>query len=142
MKSLVIAEKPSVARDIARVLHCNQKGNGILEGKEYVVTWALGHLVTLADPEEYDKKYGAEHLNHNIRTDELHKMFVTDKLTLNSGGADLKAVRLLNRIKLIKRTVDCTGNIFAIVNVNAFGLVNVNTQETVCTFLDITHIPK
>ena len=57
MKSLVIAEKPSVARDIARVLHCNQKGNGILEGKEYVVTWALGHLVTLADPEEYDKKY-------------------------------------------------------------------------------------
>ena len=57
MKSLVIAEKPSVARDIARVLHCIQKGNGILEGKEYVVTWALGHLVTLADPEEYDKKY-------------------------------------------------------------------------------------
>lgn len=57
MKSLVIAEKPSVARDIARVLHCTQKGNGILEGKECVVTWALGHLVTLADPEEYDKKY-------------------------------------------------------------------------------------
>ena len=57
MKSLVIAEKPSVARDIARVLHCSQKGNGTLEGKEYVVTWALGHLVTLADPEEYDKKY-------------------------------------------------------------------------------------
>ena len=57
MKSLVIAEKPSVARDIARVLHCTQKGNGILEGKEYVVSWALGHLVTLADPEEYDKKY-------------------------------------------------------------------------------------
>ena len=57
MKSLVIAEKPSVARDIARVLRCNQKGNGTLEGKEYVVTWALGHLVTLAEPEEYDKKY-------------------------------------------------------------------------------------
>lgn len=57
MKSLVIAEKPSVARDIARILHCSQKGNGILEGREYVVTWALGHLVTLADPEEYDKKY-------------------------------------------------------------------------------------
>ena len=57
MKDLVIAEKPSVARDIARVLHCNQKGNGTLEGKDYVVTWALGHLVTLADPEDYDKKY-------------------------------------------------------------------------------------
>ena len=39
------------------MLRCNQKGNGTLEGKEYVVTWALGHLVTLADPEEYDKKY-------------------------------------------------------------------------------------
>lgn len=57
MKSLVIAEKPSVARDIARVLGAGQKGNGCLEGREYVVTWALGHLVTLADPEEYDKKY-------------------------------------------------------------------------------------
>ena len=57
MKSLVIAEKPSVARDIARVLGANQKNGGVLEGKKYVVTWALGHLVTLADPEEYDKKY-------------------------------------------------------------------------------------
>ena len=57
MKSLVIAEKPSVARDIARVLHCTRKGNGVLEGNDYAVTWALGHLVTLADPEEYDKKY-------------------------------------------------------------------------------------
>ena len=57
MKSLVIAEKPSVARDIARVLGANQKNGGILEGKNYVVTWALGHLITLADPEEYDKKY-------------------------------------------------------------------------------------
>ena len=57
MKSLVIAEKPSVARDIARVLGANQKNGGVLEGRNYVVTWALGHLVTLADPEEYDKKY-------------------------------------------------------------------------------------
>lgn len=57
MKSLVIAEKPSVARDIARVLGANQKNGGILECKNYVVTWALGHLVTLADPEEYDRKY-------------------------------------------------------------------------------------
>ncbi len=57
MKSLVIAEKPSVARDIARVLNCQKKLSGAIEGKDYVVTWALGHLVTLADPEEYDKKY-------------------------------------------------------------------------------------
>ncbi|USK33819.1 DNA topoisomerase III [Bacillus sp. F19] len=56
-KSVVIAEKPSVARDIANVLKCNKKGNGFLEGDKYIVTWALGHLVTLADPETYDIKY-------------------------------------------------------------------------------------
>lgn len=58
-KILVLAEKPSVARDIARVLNCNKKGNGYLEGDKYIVTWALGHLVTLADPEAYDDKYKA-----------------------------------------------------------------------------------
>ena len=57
MKALVIAEKPSVARDIARVLHCETKLDGGMEGRDYIVTWALGHLVTLADPEAYDKKY-------------------------------------------------------------------------------------
>ncbi len=56
-KSLVLAEKPSVARDIANVLKCTKKGNGFLEGDRYIVTWALGHLVTLADPEVYDTKY-------------------------------------------------------------------------------------
>lgn len=57
MKKLVLAEKPSVGRDIARVLNCNKKGNGFLEGDKYIVTWALGHLVTLADPEEYNARY-------------------------------------------------------------------------------------
>ncbi|MGJ0845211.1 DNA topoisomerase III [Tissierella praeacuta] len=56
-KILVLAEKPSVGRDIARVLNCKKKGNGYLEGDKYIVTWALGHLVTLADPEQYNKKY-------------------------------------------------------------------------------------
>ncbi|WP_238942576.1 DNA topoisomerase III [Planococcus beigongshangi] len=57
MKSIVLAEKPSVARDIARVLGCNQKGNGFLEGKQYIVTWALGHLVTHAQPEQYNNDF-------------------------------------------------------------------------------------
>jgi len=57
MKTLVLAEKPSVGRDIARVLGCSKKLNGALEGPQYVVTWGLGHLVTLKDPEDYDKKY-------------------------------------------------------------------------------------
>src|SRR3954449_2259968 len=56
-KSVVIAEKPSVARDIANVLKCTKKGNGFFEGDKYIVTWALGHLVTLADPEAYDAKF-------------------------------------------------------------------------------------
>ncbi len=56
-KKLVLAEKPSVGRDIARVLNCKEKRNGYFEGKTYIVTWALGHLVTLADPETYDSKY-------------------------------------------------------------------------------------
>lgn len=57
MKSLVIAEKPSVGRDIARVLQCKQGGNGFLEGKDYVVTWALGHLIELSDPESYGNQW-------------------------------------------------------------------------------------
>lgn len=57
MKSLILAEKPSVARDIARVLKCRKNITGAIEGEKYIVTWALGHLVTLADPEEYDKKF-------------------------------------------------------------------------------------
>ncbi len=56
-KSLVLTEKPSVGRDIAKILGCNQKGNGCLIGSKYIVTWALGHLVTLADPEAYDERY-------------------------------------------------------------------------------------
>ncbi|NDO45599.1 DNA topoisomerase III [Clostridium sp. MD294] len=56
-KILVVAEKPSVARDIARVLQCKKKGEGFLYGEKYIVCWAIGHLVTLADPEEYDDKY-------------------------------------------------------------------------------------
>ncbi len=57
MKTLVLAEKPSVGREIARVLKCNDKKRGYIEGPRYIVTWALGHLLTLAEPHEYDQKY-------------------------------------------------------------------------------------
>jgi len=57
-KTLVIAEKPSVGRDIARVLPGPfAKNEGFLEGPEHIITWAVGHLVQLAEPDEYDPKY-------------------------------------------------------------------------------------
>lgn len=56
-KIVVLAEKPSVGKDIARVLNCKKGGNGYLENDKYIVTWALGHLVTLADPESYSDEY-------------------------------------------------------------------------------------
>ena len=57
MKSLILAEKPSVGRDIANALNLQQKSNGYIEGKQYIVTWALGHLVTNATPEQYNPSY-------------------------------------------------------------------------------------
>lgn len=57
MKALVLAEKPSVAREIARVLKCQSKNKGYMEGPDYIITWALGHLVTLCEPHDYDEKY-------------------------------------------------------------------------------------
>ncbi|MBN1412053.1 MAG: DNA topoisomerase III [Spirochaetales bacterium] len=56
-KTIVLAEKPSVARDLARVLGCSKKGESFLEGSQYVIVWGLGHLVELATPDHYDKKY-------------------------------------------------------------------------------------
>ena len=56
-QTVVVAEKPSVGRDIARVLGCRTNGRGCLTGNDYVVTWAVGHLVTLVEPDELDPKY-------------------------------------------------------------------------------------
>jgi len=56
-RTVVVAEKPSVGRDIARVLKCNQRGQSCLIGQDYTVTWAVGHLVTLVEPDELDEKY-------------------------------------------------------------------------------------
>jgi DNA topoisomerase-3 len=56
-KILVLAEKPSVGKELARVLGCKKSGGGFIEGENYIVTWALGHLVTLAEPEAYGEQY-------------------------------------------------------------------------------------
>lgn len=60
---VVLAEKPSVARDIARVLNANQKKEGYYYGNSYCITWAFGHLIGLSDPDSYDKKYQKWHLD-------------------------------------------------------------------------------
>lgn len=87
-KTLVLAEKPSVGRDIARVLNCTKKGNGFLEGDKYVVTWALGHLVTLADPETYDAKYA------NWRLEDLPMLPDSLKLVvIKQSGQQFKVVK-------------------------------------------------
>lgn len=55
---LVIAEKPSVARSIAAVLDADEKKNGYIQGSSYLISWCVGHLVSLAPPEQYDSRYG------------------------------------------------------------------------------------
>ncbi len=62
-KKLVIAEKPSVAKEIGKVLKCSKKGDGYIFGDNYIITWAIGHLVTLCDPEDYDKKLKKWNIN-------------------------------------------------------------------------------
>ncbi|MEK5523181.1 DNA topoisomerase III [Heyndrickxia sp. FSL W8-0423] len=92
-KSVVIAEKPSVARDIASVLKCTKKGNGFIEGDKYIVTWALGHLVTLADPEAYDNKYKTWNLEDLPMLPERMKLVV-----IKQTGKQFNAVKAqLNR---------------------------------------------
>lgn len=54
---LIITEKPSVAKDIARVLNIKSLRDGYMENNEYIITWCVGHLIQLAYPEEYDIRY-------------------------------------------------------------------------------------
>ena len=63
MKQLIIAEKPSVARDIAKVLGATQKSKNYIEGKNVIVTWALGHLLGLKMPEDYNKEWANWDMN-------------------------------------------------------------------------------
>ncbi|HWV88134.1 MAG TPA: DNA topoisomerase, partial [Capillimicrobium sp.] len=79
-KTLVIAEKPSVGRDIARVLPGPfAKNEGFLEGPEHVITWAVGHLVQLAEPDEYDAKYKKWKMGDLPIVPERFKLVVRDE---------------------------------------------------------------
>jgi DNA topoisomerase III len=79
-KTLVIAEKPSVGQDLARVLKGPfKKGEGVLEGPEHVVTWAVGHLVQLAEPDEYDPKFKRWRMEDLPIVPERFKLVVRDE---------------------------------------------------------------
>jgi DNA topoisomerase-3 len=79
-KTLVIAEKPSVGQDLARVLKGPfQKGEGWLEGPEHVITWAVGHLVQLAEPDEYDPKLKRWRMDDLPIVPEHFKLVVRDE---------------------------------------------------------------
>lgn len=60
---LIVTEKPSVAKDIARVLKINNLRDGYIEGREYIITWCIGHLIQLSYPEEYNPRYKAWNMN-------------------------------------------------------------------------------
>ena len=97
MTTCIIAEKPSVARDIARIVGANSKKDGYLEGSGYLVTWAMGHLITLAMPEAYGfSAYKAEDLPIRpnpfqliVRQVRRNKEFVSDPAALKQ----LKVIR-------------------------------------------------
>lgn len=56
-KTLIVAEKPAAGKDIAKVVGAMEEHSGYMEGRQYVVTWAVGHLIGLKEPQEHDKKY-------------------------------------------------------------------------------------
>src|SRR5690606_23993564 len=103
MKRLVLSEKPCVGRDIARVLGSTKKGKGYFEGDQYIVTWALGHLVTLADPETYDQKYKTWNLN------DLPMLPNDMKLTvIRNSGSQFNAVKSQLKRKDVSEVIIAT----------------------------------
>ena len=89
-KTLILAEKPSVGKEIARVLGCRKNGDGFIEGDRYIVTWALGHLVELASPDTYDKKYEQWNLIDLPMLPEKMKLTV-----IKQSGRQFRAVQAL-----------------------------------------------
>ncbi len=105
MKRLILAEKPSVARNIAEALNCKQKKDGYLEGEQYIITWAFGHLVTLCDCRDYDEKYALWNMEYfpYIPEEFKYKVKHDDK---NKNREDTGARKQLNIIKSLTERED------------------------------------
>ena len=98
MRTVIIAEKPSVGRDIARVLDCKRKHEGFLEGEKYVVSWAIGHLATLAEPEDYNPAL------KRWRMADLP--IIPREMTLKPLPKTEKQLKLLKKLMNAKETAD------------------------------------
>lgn len=103
MKSLVLCEKPSVAREIARVLGCQKTAKSYIESDKYIVTWALGHLIELKMPEHYDPKYKTWNL------DDLPIIPIKmDLKVMKQTSHQYKAIEQLAKRKDIKECIIAT----------------------------------
>lgn len=102
-KTLVLAEKPSVGKDLARVLGCRNKQNGSYSNESYIVTWALGHLVTLAEPETYNEKYKSWRLEDLPMLPDNFKLEV-----IRGSGKQYSLVKKLMHDSAVKEIVVAT----------------------------------
>jgi len=103
MKSLILAEKPSVAKEMARVLKCNKAEKGYFEGKDYIITWALGHLATLWEPGDYDARY------KNWKMEDLPMLPEKLKVKkLKKTGHQLRTLTLLSKRKDVSNFIIAT----------------------------------
>lgn len=100
--NLVIAEKPSVAQSIAKVLGCTDKQDGYLSGGGYLVSWCVGHLVELAEPEIYDSKY------ETWKKEDLP--IIPDVFQYQVTAATRKQFKVLKEL-LHRDDVDCVTNV-------------------------------
>ena len=99
MYKLVIAEKPSVAQSLAKVIGATEKKEGYLEGNGYLVSWCVGHLVELAEPEDYDERYA------KWRHEDLP--ILPDKWKYRVSEATQKQFKVLKVIQQFLMPVNC-----------------------------------
>ncbi len=99
-KILVIAEKPSVGRDYARVLGCKERGDGCLIGEDYIVTWAIGHLIELCEPDQYDERYKKWNYQDLPIIPESMKLQV-----IRGSGGQFKILKKLMNSKEVSRII-------------------------------------
>lgn len=120
---LVIAEKPSVAKSIAKVIGARESKDGYMEGNGYIVSWCVGHLIGLASPDQYDEKYKKwraedlpilpENWKTNVAYDKKKQYSTLTKLMKRSDVTELICAtdvgRILRTFK-IKKNVEVTDN--------------------------------